>query len=554
MRETLLLFKVLFKSSGSSTTGKSSNKTKLLYAGLCILLCVGLLPYGFIVYTQVVAGMVQMSLQLLMFCVLLVNLLQIFYQLPTTLYFSQDNRMLFPLPVSSGKIVLAQTMVISVSSLLIGAIGALLFVIPCLIAGECSALGLVLAVFAFLIAPLSELLIVGTLILVAMRFLPFFRNKDLFMLIFGVIGLVGGMLIAFSSMQAGQASAMDENMEALMLFSPELLSMGSNIFFQTNFAVDLVLGNRLFGLLCLLGSLLIPGALYFALAQKIYLPAAMSASASSSMKKKTKIRVDHDPLWKAFMKNDLRLLLRSPSFLLNCVLSSFIMPVVFTIAVVMDSSRQELIAELGGFDLMTIPHLWVWALFAGMALGLFSGGTNLTASTVITRGGRAGLNWMKVIPVPLTVQVRYKTILAAIIQYVASLLYLVLFHLLLDYPVWLDLVFAFGLFAAIVPFTQISVWVDVLMPKLDWTNETMAVKNNFTAVVEIFAGMFVAAAVIGLGVLLYEHIVVLAIILVVFFLALIPVFDWLIDRACRTKLGAYTRKSRKTVASTPMEK
>lgn len=202
-----------------------------------------------------------------------------------------------------------------------------------------------------------------------------------------------------------------------------------------------------------------------------------------------------------------KLLVRTPVYFLNCVLSAFIMPVLL-LAILLFSwfaNAAEITAvfhqasrflrmirtdQLAGVLMLTVFALT--ALFCMM---------NLSAATCISREGSNFIE-MKYIPVPYKKQLQGKILCSTGISFAATLPCTLLLVFagtaVLHTPAWLMIpALAINIFTvfAISYFQLIG---DLWKPKLSWTSEQAAVKQNFIAMLTMLVSFFVCL-LLGLG-------------------------------------------------------
>lgn len=537
MHNTLLLTRVLLKNTFSPSKNADGFKMTMYWIGGILLGIVMALFAGLQFFVIFDMGMVKMGMQMLFFMLLLFEMVQLIYMLPTTFYFSQDISMLLPLPLKPFQILLAKSIVVLVSLLpitlviMVGGLGG------GIAAHVLTPLGGVMLVLTCLLLPVSLMAILGIVFLVVMRFLPFFRNKDLFNLICGLFAIVFAIGISMASMYSGQAMASNENLTAIIAGKPEIMSMGSSIFFQVNCAVDAILDGSWFGLVLCVLSVAIPLGLAAWLSSILYLPAVMSTQGSSSKKKKLSLRAQKDPLWKLFVMNDIRELFRTPVYLMNCVIAGFIGPLMIGGMIMLNPMIQDAREITGAIDVTALPSFWTYPILIAFVLLLFLGTSNSIAATVISRTGSNGLRWMQSIPVSLRTQMRYKLIVAVVMTVIPNLLYIVVLHYLFSYPVWADLLFALAMTLVSIPASQAGIWLDIVHPKLDWISENEAVKNNYNSVIILFLDMGLAAAVALIVFFAFPNFEIITIALIILFAAMIPVFDILIAKSLEKHFG-----------------
>ena len=193
---------------------------------------------------------------------------------------------------------------------------------------------------------------------------------------------------------------------------------------------------------------------------------------------------------KALFRKELKRLLNSPTYLLNAALGTFLMPVAGIVAVVLAPRMRETLAILSEEFTSLLPVL------AAAACAMASGIVVITAPSISIEG--------KTIWIPQSLPIPAEKLFSAKIR----------LHMLFSAPSALLMLAGFGwalrlrwtglLFAAvfIICFTMFSavagLCLNLKMPNLTWTNETVAVKQSMAVGVCIFGAWILA---IGFGVL-----------------------------------------------------
>jgi len=195
------------------------------------------------------------------------------------------------------------------------------------------------------------------------------------------------------------------------------------------------------------------------------------------------------------MVKELRLVFRSPTVFMNCVLIAFIMPIILGASFIplMNSGELTEIIDLIDF---TNPRVASMALVAMCAIGLFMGGMASVAATAISREGN-NFFIMKYLPVSYSTQLNAKAVSGLIILLPAFLFMIIPIQIVLGAPIWL---FACGVLLALpgmVIVNYLGLYIDLVRPKLTWDNEQAAVKQNLNSMIPMF-GSWVVAGVVGI--------------------------------------------------------
>ena len=188
------------------------------------------------------------------------------------------------------------------------------------------------------------------------------------------------------------------------------------------------------------------------------------------------------PPFVALFLREWRNLVRSASFLMPVLINFIILPVAILIPVISDSNKSSLNLAVVGQD----PSARQIIILVASGLIMFISANNGLASTAISREGKSF--WVsKIIPVSPFVQVLSK--LAA-----ASLVPLMLIAMTLAGEIIFLHFSASELFSQMILALSGSLltmsfglFIDLLHPKLDWTDPQQVMKRNLTVLISIFS-------------------------------------------------------------------
>ncbi len=178
----------------------------------------------------------------------------------------------------------------------------------------------------------------------------------------------------------------------------------------------------------------------------------------------------------ALWQRELRLFLRTPTFVMNGLVSIFVFPVILVIPFL------SLKGSTGWNLLSQQPHLagWIALGYAGMIM--FLSLTNNVAPTAISREGR--FIWLlRSLPVAARLLVRVKLLFSLAFALLGALLVSGILYLVLHLPpAYLAITFALGLLGSW-PLAALGMMVDLTYPRLDWVDPQQAMKSNFNGLI-----------------------------------------------------------------------
>jgi ABC-2 type transport system permease protein len=203
---------------------------------------------------------------------------------------------------------------------------------------------------------------------------------------------------------------------------------------------------------------------------------------------------------KAFMLKEIRILFRTPSYLLNCVIGSFIWPVFIIIGMFGSGSVNS---DQGTAVLEVINYQRVLAIVLAVIFAIsvvFSGGNGI-ASTSISRDGQ-NLYISKYIPLSFKDQIIARIMPGFILSSISVLLTLGVAFFAIELVPELIITGLIVSVLGILLTSFVGILLELKFPKLNWDNEEKAVKQNLNYMVVMFGSIILAGAVVVLIVLL----------------------------------------------------
>ena len=419
---------------------------------------------------------------------LIILIFGLFY-LIATFYFSRDLEYLLSLPLRPSQIMLSKFAVVLVNEYLTIA----LFILPLLVVyGLKRPAGpgyWLLMPITYLLLPIIPLAAAGLAVLMMMRLVNVGRKKDLLIVLGSLVLLAAAFFLQFGLSRAAGTSGPDPQKIIAMIASPDGLvqSIGRRFppaIWATRFLHDgLFTGGGLsgFALFAGLSVLLFAGLMIGA--RRLFFGGLIGLSERGGARRKAKavarlrFSSGRHPVRAIFMR-EVRLMNRTPIFLLNGVLGALMVPVVFAL---MPTSGKP------GDDASDIMRLLtstkpLTATLAMMIFMVVCATLSGVASSSFSREGRKF--WVsKVIPVDYRLQVSAKFLhsMAIALLGIGSALAVLIIRFHLGAGQWLpSLVLAVSVSAIV---TALNLAVDLARPLLDWISPQKAMKQNLNVLI-----------------------------------------------------------------------
>lgn len=519
MRKFWTLMRVQLKSGTIATTDGTTKQWKKLLLYLVLLVC--MLPtlvliamlfyYGFDYMRLLDQAGYLMNVGFLMTAVI-IFLFSIF-AIPSVYYFSKDIDHLLVLPIKPEVILTSKLAVCIVYEYLFAAAVLVPMYISFILQIGFSFLSFLCFLIIFFTLPIYPLVLSSVLTMVIMRFVPFFNNRDRFNLIGGIIVVAAALGLSFW-MQTMETEDMSAVLMALMDGNNSLMQFGTMLFpFVPSAALSCFHGDLL-QLLLYLGITAISLVVFLICGKLLYFKGAIGGSETSHSRhtfdQKQLSESRHHSVFRTYLIKEFKILFRTPVFFTNCVLTALLMPIILTVAVYTSLQGMDLRAFITPQLLESIPNLWCYVLVISFLVGSFMGGINMISSTAISREG-TNAYFMKFIPVPVETQAFAKAACGIIISAVSGWLLLIPLHLVLSYPIYLDLIFVVGSLVSVIMTNLFGILIDLLRPKLVWEQEAAAVKQNLNGVISILLSFLLAAVCFGLLYIGWDQVLLIAI-------------------------------------------
>ncbi|MGE5493848.1 MAG: putative ABC transporter permease subunit [Burkholderiales bacterium] len=522
MRKVLLLVRIFLKSGGGLISGKNKKAKYLL--PLVLLFAFGTFAFSMVFFAvEIYNGLAPFNAQNIILPLvfgatsIVIFLFGIFYVI-SIMYHADDVEQMKYMPLKVYHILGAKFILLVIYEYIFEAF----ILAPVLVAyGIMSGAGaayIIYSVILFLITPVIALSMAALLVMIVMRFTSFGKNKQAFTFIGGILAMA--LAIGFNVVVQSFAGQISDAalMEAFRNSTlPDILS---SIFPGIGFASKALLEsatleglwNLLLFALCTAGA-----AIVFMIAGRLlYLKGVSGITETSAKRRAIKDlgrETESTSALRAYFKKELRLLYRSPIAFMNCVLMTFIWPVIILIMMFSGGGKAEAFAYL------------ISQMNDGLLLAVLVGASAFIASsipitsTAISREGKS-LYFTKYIPMSMRKQLRAKAYSGMLFSGI-SILLLMLVGILMGASITVSIAaFVIGMIA-MAAISYAGLLIDVGNPKLEWINEQQAIKQNLNSVLSMLVGVLFGAIAIVPAAVFNTSLAVSAAYCLVFFLAML---------------------------------
>lgn len=538
---TFLLTKIFLKSSvqkiteqnGISDVRKKSKAQITLY----VLLFAYLIGVMWFLSTKMINVLKEIEAQavfidLVFMMVFFLNILQAVFSSINLLYFSKDTDSILTLPLKPYQIILARTNVMLILEI---AVNMLIGLVPLVIYGiklNCNALYYISVVIGLILLPVLPVIIISLISMVIMSFSKITKNKNKFQLFTTLIMLA--LVVAFSIgiTKIDSETMTDEQMAQTLTSAGGFTQMLKTYFPTFGFLSDSVHSNNILTILLeTVKTVLVTFAgviIYLLCAQKLYFKGLIGSLYSGEKTKKGKIKINAKTgkLGFTYVLKELKILVRNPVYLVQCVLPALIFPVLF-IGLIFILPEEETSGITNALSMMlefNKPLILMGLVAAMQFFAMFI----YVSITAISREGK-NATFIKYIPVPLYKQYIYKIIPNILMNIFSTVIVLGIVRYLLPISIT-DLIIVFAVSILMnISLSMLCLIMDLKRPKLQWNTEYAVVKQNMNLIFPMIFGTINIGIIIFVNTTLkmYSAYIQLAIITLIYILLNVFVYIYL---------------------------
>ena len=504
MNNIVSLTKILLKNGsigGKSKKGK--DKGSLLYIIILgLYVCAFSIPI--IMVLKEVLATYNFSELILSFIIPaggITSLIFAVFSMANLFYYNKEAETLLSYPVKSGELFIARFL----SSLTSQYLVLFMFIFPIIfgvgIGINANPLYYVYAGSICFLMPLLPSSIVAVILMILSKVINLGKRKTLFMYI--TIALVMIFSLGYG---IGMGYLLEMDIADLAsLFSGQatsVISMTQYVFPLFNSATysllycEEVIGGASFG--TFIGFNILALVILYILGEVFYVKGLMKDGGSKKEKKSIEeiYKSDKGGVMLSLMKKEWKTVVRTPVFMLNIVVMNIIFPILFLVTLVISPSESN----FKGIDFNNAGvYLISFAIILFMCS--FCGATGGTSA--ISREGKAA-KYMKVFPVSLKKQIDAKVMISFLIDIFVAVIAEIGVIFVFEMPLIYLLLINIPLIPFILTINYFYVLMDLKKPKINWDDESEAIKQNMTVFVGMILSMIIPVIVAIPGVLIYS--------------------------------------------------
>jgi len=533
MNKFIALTKILLKTNNYLNLKDSKDMKKTYFLSFIILITVTPIFYGLLQLTMsfyeklssvdqygLVLSLSFSSLSLLMFFSSIIAVMSV-------LYFSMDISSLLPLPYSPKALIASKFIVMLFFQYIIECFTLLPILIGFGIKNGITFYYLFYSLISLITLPMIPLSAASIIVMIIIGFTNMHKNKDQFKIVGGLFAIgisIGIYLFIQDDLGSIQSLSAIENIIALGNHS--LVNLSSTLFPTTNLLTFALLNESLIENLYLLSKVmfynLVTFIAFIVIGQLSYFKGVLGISESASKNKRISQRKMSSlskelPIQISYMLKEVRVIIRTPAYLLNCVLGNFLWIVIIVMPYFTTDQISEQIKQVSQvFKILNTNHLLV---FSAILIVFLSSTFNSIVQTSISREG-TGFTVNKYLPIRYRHQIQGKILSGMFFAGINIIIIIPLLIIFFKVPIFLILVFIVTSFFSVLFISFSGLLIDLYNPKLDWSREQSAVKQNINVMIAFIPVILVSGLIVLLSFifnLTFYMLIILIITIFIFF-------------------------------------
>lgn len=401
------------------------------------------------------------------------NILKVFF-------YSEDLENLLPLPLSPHEILLAKFVVLVFPSYVLN----IFMVAPVLLAyGVVASSGILYYLFSiivFILLPIIPNILMLIIMMMVMRYTNISKNKDRTKVISGVLSLAFAIGVNILVRQQSLNIEIDGSMERWV--ESDALLVQITTYFPTSYlgarSLDASLSGLFYLALYLLLSILAMWIL-LTLGQKIYYKSIMGLNiASISKRKKRQKHHKQSSVLLSYAMKEMKIAVRTPAYLVGCVLQTFYMPIFMFVITFFDNS--ELYDVSGEANIGNGTVLMIMVLATNFILSF--------SPMSVTSISREGETWFtnRYLPIKATTIIYGKALPGWFMDILVLVLGGILLYFAMGFSVLLLILwFMIGCMSTFIS-NVIAVYINGKKPHIHWENEQQALRSPMNGLLSFF--------------------------------------------------------------------
>jgi len=510
MSSMISLAKSFIKSNSMSKPTDKGQKIKIMVLSIFSMVFI-MLPVlagvGIMVKTMTEAltpvGFSEFGLQLMLYITCVFTVVFGINVLFSELYFVNDIEHILPLPLRAFQIVGAKFL----SVCYMENIMQFMMILCCIIGygigmnGNMGILQWIIGVVGIMFMPIMPLAMCGIISIILMGFTRLVKSKDIIHKLTILLSFAVLVVVAMS-ITSLQAIDLGEIIEKMARNSEEGFGVLNTIFPTVALYVNAISKGSIVEILLYIIVNVLAVVVMLAIGEMLYFRGVIGLTTVGTKKKTENIKKiiessKQKGVGYAYFLKELKILLRTPAYMTNCIGVNFIWPI-FVYAVYKLKGFNYTIEELRLMYKNNEDNMQLIILLGVVGISILITALNSISSNSISREGKH-FAFMKYIPVSYKIQWNVKAIIGGMFAAMGVLIYVIPACIIVKVPLLHTLGYVVLSLLFILGISYMGIYIDSIQPKLIWEDELGSLRENYNTFfsMAIAIGMTVVVCVGG---------------------------------------------------------
>lgn len=413
-----------------------------------------------------------------------------------TFYFSGDIEHILPLPIQPKTLISAKFMSVLISESMMEFLFLLAAFLGYLVVTDINTINIVMSIIGVFTLPILPLVYCGIITLIIMKFTKLIKNKNnaLTIVFLSSIIILGIIAIGYVS-----NNNITEFIKMLATGQIKFLEIMNYLFPTTYFLVDAISNSSIMSFVIYIIINILAYFIFMLLADKFYISGVKKISNNAIHQKENLNKVltttKRNNYKTTYLKKELKILTRTPSFFSNCILSNLLWPIVIILIFLIQGQDNIIVEFIRHYQQQ--ESLGMLVVFISIfAISSILTTANSISSSSISREGKH-FPFMKYIPIEYKTQLNIKALVSIGISYGFNLIYLLIICYYLKTPLTDFILFIVVSLLACIFFTYLGIYLDTINPKLVWEDELNSLRGNENTFFSMAISMIITITIGG---------------------------------------------------------
>lgn len=431
------------------------------------------------------------------------------------LFFSSDLSRLLPYPLKPSEICMSKFIVGYMQESVMEFMIIIGILIGYMISDGISIIGIISSVFGVVLLPVLPLFYCALFSMIFMNIAKKVRSFKSVNMVSAICGLIFVAIFFISLLQLDDITA-EGFIYSLADGTNMFMKIMQYVFFTVPILCCAISQHNILLLLLFVAVHIAMLVVLYLLSSILYMNGVAAVlSAGKRISRADKKSNNSYSMFTACLLRDIKTLLRTPTYIINCIIPTLILPIAGII--ILCTSSDALSTFINNFKCTDVLILFAIIIISCLLTAM----SGLSASSFTREGNHADL--LKYIPVPYKTQINAKIVTSFIFTVPTTIIGVILCCVAIGCGMWLTLTCVIASVLAVVATVYLGILFDAMHPKLVWDDELSALRGNMSTFFHMAVAIGVSVIFAVLYFLLAEYMLIPVVLIILAAITVITV-------------------------------